>query len=166
VENLMKNVLTISLLLVLAGCATPPPPAEDLSADPSVARLAAAAEMAQRDLERLSRAENALAEQKRTALDRQREAIAHSAVVPGFERTTHEVFTLPYPRAIERVAELAGYKFVPAVSVPSNPVMVNIEGKGRSLKEVMTQIMDQVPVDMRVHVYASTKTVVLAARQP
>ncbi|EMA2592516.1 MULTISPECIES: DotD/TraH family lipoprotein [Pseudomonadaceae] len=162
----MKNTFTLALALTLAGCATPPPPAENLNNDPSVGRLAAAAELAQRDLERLSRAENALAEQKRTSLDRQREATARAAVVPGFDRVTSEVFTLPYPKAIERIAVLAGYKFVPAVTLPSNPAMVNIEGKGRTLKEVMGQVMDQVPSDMRVHVYAATKTVVLAARQP
>jgi hypothetical protein len=161
----MKKYLAISVLMALGGCATPPPPAEDLSNDPSVARILAAVELAQRDLERLSRAENNLAEQKRTALDRQREATAHAAVVPGFDRTTNEVFTLPYPKAIERIAQLAGYRFVPAVTIPSNPQMVSVEGKGRQLKEIMGQVMSQVPSDFKLHVYASKRAVVLAARE-
>ncbi|MDC6536529.1 hypothetical protein LN429_15600 [Pseudomonas syringae] len=161
----MKKSLTISVVLCLAGCVTKPPPAENLNNDPFVGRLAAAAELAQRDLERLSRAENAIADQKRTALDRQREAVSVAAVLPGFDRTTQEVFTLPYPKAIERVANLAGYRFVPAITLPSNPSMVNIEGKGRTLQEVMAQVMDQVPSDLKLHVYAAKKTVVLSPRQ-
>lgn len=155
----------LSALLFLGACAQQKPqPVDNLSNDPSLARLAAAAELAQRDLERLSRAENAIADQKRTPLDRQREAVARSATVPGFERRTSEVFTLPYPKAIERIAALAGYRFTSAVTLPSNPVMVNVEGGGRTLQEVMQQVMDQVPSDMRVHVYSATKTIVLAAR--
>lgn len=160
----MKKALLVIALAGLAGCAQKPAPKEDLTNDPFVAKLASAAELAQKDLERLSRAENSIADQKRTALDRQREANANAVYLPGFERTTREDFVLPYPKAIERVAQLAGYKFMPSMTVPSNPQMISVRGEGRTLKEVMGQIMDQAPTDVIIHVYAATKTVVLARR--
>lgn len=160
----MKKTLLAIMLAGLAGCAQKPVPKENLSNDPFVAKLAAAAQLAQKDLERLSRAENSLADQKRSALDRQREADAHAAYLPGFERTTREDFVLPYPKAIERIAQLAGYKFMPAMTVPSNPQVVSVRGEGKTLKEVMGQVMDQAPTDVIIHVYAATKTVVLARR--
>ncbi|WP_455233553.1 hypothetical protein [Geopseudomonas aromaticivorans] len=158
-----RKVPFVLAITLLAGCATKKP-VEDLRNDPSMAKLAAAAQLAQQDLARLSSAENAIAESKRTELDRQREARARSAVVPGFERTTNEVFTLPYPKAIDRVATLAGYKFFPSMTLPSNPQMVSVEGKGQTLQEVMAKISDQMPSDVSVHVYAAKKVVVLSPR--
>jgi len=167
ISVMKKAVLGLAVTMILGGCSMfdKPKPAEDLRGDPSVAKLAAAAQLAQQDLERLSRAENAIAESTRSELDRQREARARATVLPGFERTTNEVFTLPYPRAIERVAELAGYHFFASVKLPSNAQTVSIEGKGQTLQEVMSKISDQMPSDMTIHVYAAKKTVVLAPRK-
>lgn len=160
-----KNKTLLALVLAgLAGCGSKPAPKEDLAADPFVAKLAAAAQLAQRDLERLSRAENSIAEQGRTPLDRQRAAEAHAVVLPGFDRITQEDFVLPYPKAVERVAQLAGYKFMSSMTAPSNPQVVHVRGEGKTLKEVMGQVMDQAPTEVIIHVYAATKTVVLARR--
>jgi hypothetical protein len=161
-----KAIFVLSILAVgLSGCASKPAPApENLNNDPLVYKLTAAADLAQRDLARLSRAENAIADQKRTPADRQRAATANAVTVPGFERTTQEDIILPYPKAIEHVAQLAGYRFMTSTAISSNPVVVNVTGDGQTLKEVMNQIMDQAPSDMIIHVYAATKTVVLARR--
>ena len=150
--------------LLLSGCATKPQP-QPLTSDPAVKMLAEAARLAQQDLGRLSRAEDAIAESSRSQLDRTREARAQAVVPPGWDRTTTEVFTLPYDRALERLASLAGYRLYPAGKIPANPVMVSVKGEGRRLVDVMRDITAQMPTDMTVFLYPATRSVVLAPKK-
>jgi len=149
--------------LALSGCATKQAP-QPLTSDPAVKMLAEAAQLAQQDLNRLSRAENSIADAGRSQLDRTREIRAQQVVPPGWERTTSEVFTLPYNKAIDRLARLAGYNFYPSAAVPYNAPMVSVKGEGRRLVDIMRDVTAQMPSDMKAYVYPASKSVVLGPR--
>jgi len=164
-----RSMAIVASLFVLAGCASqgvkaPPPKSYQPAAinDPApLKELEAAADRATRSLRLLASARSAEARKGITPDAHERMVRAETATPPGWERPTWVQYTGAANVLLKRLAESAGYRFFEAGRRPVVMPLVEVDGHGKTLIEVMRDAVAQMPETVRVNIYPQTRSVVV-----
>jgi hypothetical protein len=162
-----SSVLLITpLLLCLSGCALLHPPKPRIQYvharnDPSMVHLNQIAEKSERSTQILAEIQMAQADSNITLQGAKNARLAMTATPKGWGTRTNVSFQGPFNKIIYTLALRAGYQFFTQGMRPANIPIVTIDAKSKTLKQILDQVISQLPSFISVAIYPRTRSVII-----
>jgi len=159
-------LLLAPMLLGLNGCALLHPPKPQVKYvhvgnDPSMVRLNQIAEKSERSTQVLAEIQMAQADSNITLQGAKNARLAMTATPRGWGKRTNVSFQGPFNKIIYTLATRAGYQFFTQGRRPANIPIVTIDARNKSLKQILDQVIAQLPHFIGVAIYPRTRSVIV-----
>lgn len=163
----LKILITFLLTLVflsLGGCASMHPAKVVYVKrvnDPSMLRLNQVAEKAEQSQMLLAEIQTAVSNSSVTLQGAQAAQLSMTAIPSGWGKKTSVEFVGPFNKLVQNLATGAGYEYFTQGPRPANVPLVTIDAKQQSLKQILNQVVSQLPREMSVTLYPRTHALIV-----
>lgn len=154
------------LVCGLAGCAgfhsTPPIQYVHGGNDPAMVRLNQIAEKSEGSTQVLAEIQLAQADSNITLQGTKNARLAMTATPRGWGRRTSVSFQGPFNKMVATLATRAGYQFFTQGRRPANVPIVTLDVRNKTLKQILDQVITQLPSSISVALYPRTRSIIVA----
>ena len=162
-----KTLVTLIMLpALLNGCALlnkPKPRVKYVRVgnDPAMVQLNKIAERAQRSTQVLAEIQIAKANSNITLQGAKSARLAMTATPKGWGERTNVSFQGPFNKIINTLATRAEYQFFTQGARPANMPIVTIDARDKTLKQILDQVIAQLPSNVSVAIYPNTQSIIV-----
>ena len=155
------------LLLTMNGCSLLHPPKPQVKYvhvgnDPSMVKLNEIAEKSERSAQVLSEIQAAQEDSNVTLQGAKSARLAMTAIPQGWGKRTNVNFQGPFNKLINTLATRAGYQYFTRGKRPANIPIVTIDARYKTLKQILDQIIAQLPYYVDVAIYPRTHSIIVS----
>lgn len=157
-------IAAIFIFLGMTGCTTTHPALPDETYakngnDPAMVRLNQIAEKAEQSQQVLAEIQRSQA----TSSIALRGATPVMTATPyGWEKHTNVSFQGPFNKLVYTLSTRSGYQYFTQGSRPANIPLVTIDARDKSLKQILDDVITQLPPTINIAIYPATHSIVVS----
>jgi len=165
------GLVIVSSMMLLNGCALlNPQPAPTIKYiqvpnDSSMLELNRVAKKSQRSAQVMAEIQNAQAQSSITMLGAKNATIAATSIPRGWGQRTNMSFQGPFDKLIIKLAEKARYQYFTEGNRPANVPLVNISAESKTLKQILDEVVAQLPANISIVLHPRTHTILVIYNQ-
>lgn len=164
----IKGLSILSIFLILSGCATYQPPKVTyvkVPNDESLVALNHIALKAERSAQVMAQIQNAQAKSTILLQGARGAELAATAIPQGWGQRISLNFQGPFDKAVMLLAEKARYQFFTEGKQPANIPLVTINAQNKTLKQILDDIVAQLPNNTGIVLHPRTRSILIIYNQ-